>query len=1385
MFKLNVQPENQLGSFHYPPTLVHLLRQRAEQQCDDCAFTYLIDGEQEEINITYAELDREARAIAVWLLQHGLSGERALLAYPAGLKFVAAFFGCLYAGVVAVPVNPPRRNSKLSRIESIVHACDPKIALTTTDVLGWIKPVLHQSPNLLNLQWQSTDCLEDSAVADDWIMPDVSSATLAFLQYTSGSTGMPNGVMLSHNNLMHNSALTHLAFEHTRNMTGVFWLPNYHDMGLIGGILQPLYVGRPIVLMSPMKFLQQPMRWLKAITRYRGTTSGGPNFAYDLCVDKISEEQIEELDLTSWQVAFNGAEPIRAKTIERFSEKFAPCGFRREAFYPCYGLAEATLLVSGGRVPEQPVLRDFDALALSKERAVDARPDHQSRRLVGCGKPLPDEQVRIVDAVSLAECANGEVGEIWIAGPSIAHGYWNEPEVTEQVFHARLPDSGEGPFLRTGDLGFMVDGELFVTGRVKDLIIVRGTNHYPQDIEYTVEHSHPALRTGGGAAFSIDVNDNEGLVVVHEIERRYSDLKPQEIFGAIGQAVLEHHELTVHAISLIKPLSLPRTTSGKVARRACRKEFQSGTLRVVHHWERSETGSEFVSPRNRVEAILVGVWEDVLGVDRVGIHDNFFDLGGASTQSLEAAALAAKSGIEFEPAKMFQFQTISELADACANGVADSPLPVTPVESPAGQVNIEACEGNGAVAMKAMHQQDSDQATKKKNLLIESLGVYLPEKIVSTSEVVKGCRKDIWFPMQTMTGIKNRRQASKDELSIGMAIKAVEECLRNSKYRQQHIDLVVCCNISRCDVHMQYSCEPSSSMKLKNHFGFENALIFDISNACAGMFTGIKLVEAFLAVGAIRCGMVVSGEYITQLTETAQKEIEDFFDPRLACLTVGDSGAAVILESASNNDVGFHAVELYTVSEHADLCIGRFTDQEHGGAIMHTDPIKHTAVAIEYSVRHAVHMFKRSPWPPEKMNHILMHQTSDRSLRNGARALNSAFKKKICNKQNIINNLAERGNTATTTHFVALWDRVADGTLKSGDNVLFAISGSGQSVGTAIYTFDDFPDRLRHSTSNGGTSKKLPLNLTPPIARPSNMPRIRIEAVGTLPPGAEVETTIAMCEKAGQACFNASRYERDAIDVLNFAGVYRTDTIQEPAISALIGNTLKINPSVNSEDDQKTLCFDVFNGSLGLLNACDMAIRLINAETCKTAMVFASEIEANARDFPDELIGLKQTASAFILDQSDDGQTGFGEINFRYFPEFYESYQAYGVYRDGSKHFLHEQKHPRLHELMINCIVETVQEYLSDVGLDIADIKAVLAPQISSGFISDLRNALQVPTERMVDIVAEHDNLNLYSSSLPFSFQAAVEQDMVQQGDVGLIIGVGSGIQVGCALYYF
>jgi acyl-CoA synthetase (AMP-forming)/AMP-acid ligase II len=521
------------------------------------------------------------------------------LLYPAGLEFIAAFFGCLYAGVIAVPLPPPnlaQPQRTLPRLRAIISDAQPSVVLTTSAILSNTADLFKQAPELQEMRWLATDAVSGS-LGQEWQAPVVTSNTSALLQYTSGSTAKPKGVVISHGNLLHNSAYINNVFALIPDSVTVTWLPAFHDMGLTNGIIQPMYKGRPCYMMSAVSFLMRPIRWLEAISRYKATISGGPNFAYELCTRGITPEQLETLDLSSWDVAYNGAEPVRADTMSRFSAAFASCGFRPGAFHPCYGLAEATLLVSGGSLRDE-MFHTVQVAAFEQNRVVEARAqDRNVRKLVGSGHALEDTRIVIAHPESLTVCAPDQVGEIWVSGPSVTQGYWNRPEDTESACRAYLKDTGEGPFLRTGDLGFMKGGELFVTGRLKDLIIISGRKLYPQDIELTVEQCHPALRPACCAAFSADGPGEEQLIIAAEIEPRYQPrmrgpasgevrahpkgrlpLDIEAVVRAIRRAVAEEHDVRVHTVALLRAGQIPKTTSGKVQRHACQASFLKGTL---------------------------------------------------------------------------------------------------------------------------------------------------------------------------------------------------------------------------------------------------------------------------------------------------------------------------------------------------------------------------------------------------------------------------------------------------------------------------------------------------------------------------------------------------------------------------------------------------------------------------------------------------------------------------------------------------------------------------------------------------------------------------------------------------------------------------------------
>lgn len=564
-------------------TLVEVLQRQAECQGDKVAFRFSCNGDGENTSqLSYHELDLRARAIAANLQRRGAAGQRVLVFCRPGLEGIVGYFGCLYAGAIPVPVH----ERLAPRLSSVVPNAQARFALAAPAMPTTIKAAVDTLIGWIDgqpLVW----CGTDVAVADaqGWVRPAVDAASVALLQFTSGSTHAPKGVLVTHGNLLHNLAAIHRAWPGDDQEIAVYWLPPHHDMGLIGAVLEMIYLGCTTELMSPTAFIKRPMAWLEAISRCRGTFTTAPNFAYQLCVQRSTPDERAALDLSSLSTVMNGAEPVQAATMQAFAEAFAPAGFRREAFMPVYGLAEATLLVSGGSDAPEPVVCHLDRVGLQQDRVAEADPaDPGAVTLVSCG--VPRQEVSIVDPETRRRCEPDRVGEIWIAGASVGQGYWGLSEETEEIFRAFVTETGEGPFLRTGDLGFVRDGELFVVGRCKDLIVIDGHHYYPHDIELTVQGCRPEFRSGRGAAFSLTAESDgaEQFVLIQEIDVAIDEAELCATVEAVQAALVSHHGIQVDSLILVEPRSIPLTSSGKIQRGACREQFRQRALQSVAEW---------------------------------------------------------------------------------------------------------------------------------------------------------------------------------------------------------------------------------------------------------------------------------------------------------------------------------------------------------------------------------------------------------------------------------------------------------------------------------------------------------------------------------------------------------------------------------------------------------------------------------------------------------------------------------------------------------------------------------------------------------------------------------------------------------------------------------
>jgi len=854
---------------------------------------------------------------------------------------------------------------------------------------------------------------------------------------------------------------------------------------------------------------------------------------------------------------------------------------------------------------------------------------------------------------------------------------------------------------------------------------------------------------------------------------------------------------------------MPKTSSGKIKRYACKKSFLEGTLKIIGEWRANyektpvfaTDAADQLLPAN-IKTWLLSKMAAQLKVPfgEISARHSFMHYGLDSLQLVSLAGeLEAWLGRQLSPTLLYEYPTIEALAHYLGEEANTSkpvsmlePIPWTEFNHSGAsiqslemvkQANESAVEANPKWSIQAKTESDtattspSATRTNRCNLIIESLGVYLPPKVVSTEEILQGCKKQFTFPLERATGIKNRRMAGETIFAIDLAKKAIADCLAKSKYDRESIEILVCCNVSRYDAPNKYFFEPSTSMRLKKYFGFDNALVFDVSNACAGMFTAIEIVNAFIKTGLIQCGLVVSGEYISHVTQTAQKEIYGSMDPRLACLTLGDAGIAMILEKSPSDTIGFHDIDIFTMSQYSSLCIGKATDKEHGGAIMFTDSIKQAVIGIKETIRHSEHIVNRNGWSLDDCQHIIMHQTSESSLRSAARVISDLVQDPNPYESKVIYNIAQRGNTATTTHFVAVSDNILNNRIKSGDKVLFGITGSGMSIGTALYTFDDLPDRIRLNQQLPSKKQQRITHLSPA----HNTPRVRIANVGTIPEGQYVDRdTIELVKVAAKNCFENSSTKPSDIDLLIHAGVYRNEFLSEPAIAAFVANELGINNTDSSINH--VFAFDIFNSGIGFLNACHVATQFLKGQRFTKAMIVAGEIENNARSFPDRLYGLKETGSAMLLEESSDNETGFGNFIFQYEPALIDAITSYSGHENG-KTCLRVEREADLEDYYLESIPKAVHALLAMEGLDISLIKLFFPPQISKAFPSKLSQKMGIDEKRFVNACS--DDANYFTSSLVYALQYAYKHNLVKKGDIGLFISVGAGIQVGCAIYYF
>jgi len=1260
---------------------------------------------------TYRELNSVANQLAHHLRNRGVRvGDLVGICLPRSFEMIATILAIWKAGAAYVPLDPtyPRL-----RLTGMIEDARPRSIVTTSELAPRLKD--YEGPLVV-----LDDCPAIAHEPDSNPLPCVGPEDLAYAIFTSGSTGKPKAALLRHGGLSNLSESQIEVFALGPFDRALQFASLSFDASVFE-IVMALRVGATLVVAGQSAIVPGP-DLIELIRNERLTTVLLPPSVLAL---------LPHVDLPDLRTLIVAGEACPASLVSQWAPG------RR--FFNAYGPTETTVWAS-------TALCSADGMAPSI-----GRPIANARLLV------LDERMQILPV--------GVPGELYIGGPGVALGYLNRPDLTLEHFVPNpYGDDYDGVLYKTGDrVRLRSDGELEFLGRRDHQIKIRGYRIDTDEVRELLRQ-HPAVQDAVVVAKTLEGCDSPSLVGY------LACLSPADCPIAEIRSYLRERLPYFMVPAALVPLSgLPLSASGKVDRSALPSVNGASCRQGRALVQKPAEGS---GGESAVEATLTRIWTEVLRNGPVGVHDNFFDLGGASLQTLEVVALAETAGISLTPELILQHQSIAELAPRCKVFAKATP-PSVPVPAP-----------GPAPALKSESDlpPTSDlTASLTRRTVIESLGTYIPEQRLSTHEVVAGCRVHIDLPIERMTGIKSRAIAGDAEYSIDLAARALADCLARSAYQPDEIDLLICCNISRCDgPDHRFSYEPSTAARLQARFGLARALAFDVSNACAGTFTAISLADCFLHTGIFRNALIVSGEYITHLTRTAQLEIESFVDPRLACLTLGDSGVALLLESSDAPGAGFEKLDMMTLGAHSDLCVARATDRPHGGAIMFTDAVRASAVTIQQAVRHALETLNERKWPLESIAQLIMHQTSETTLDGAVREINRVAGREVCHRGNTAYNLAELGNTATNTHMLALAAAIREGQIKAGSKVVFAISGSGQTVGTALYTFGDEPERLLRESPGDSQHRSA----RAPHREFHGTRRVRIAAAGTTPlPDASNgrRDALSLAVGAAESCIQDAGIDRASIGLVLHAGVYRDDFQSEPALAAMAAGRLRINHEGPSLDGQKTLAFDLVNGAVGPLNACLAAAHWIMAGRASRALVLASEVENNARFGSDALVGLQETGSALLLEESTNGQ-GFGRFVFRCFPKHVDDIRAFTTNRGGTA-MLQVERNPDWERHAVLGLRLALDELLQREKIRADEIALVVPPLGSGRFVSLLANVLDLPISRFVQVSTDHRDY--FTSSLGYGFVAARLSGRVRPGDLGLILSVGSGGNVGCCTYYF
>ncbi|MFD3706628.1 amino acid adenylation domain-containing protein [Nocardia sp. NPDC058658] len=1251
-------------------------------------------------DLTYREVGERAMVLAARLHAAGARpGDVVGIAIERSEMSVVSALAVLSAGGAFLPVDPTHPSQRLRAIGA------------EADVVVWITDsrLRHRLPT-----GAITVLVDEPGTVQEFVPPtdSVSPDSAAYIMFTSGTTGRPKGAVNTHRGISNRLLWMQRAYPLSERDVVLHKTPANFDVS-VWELFWPLLAGARVVVAEPERHRDSGYL-VDVITRYQVTVS---HFVPSMLGAFLTDPGAGRC--TSLRTVVTSGEALTAELRDTL---FATLSAE---LHNLYGPTEAAIDVTY-----------FDCVR------GDVDP------IIPIGRPIANTQIHVVDG-NLNPVPVGVVGELYIGGIGVAAGYLNRPELTS----ARFIDAGRprenhalayphGLVYRTGDLArYRANGEIEYLGRADDQVKIRGVRIELGEIEGALQ-AHPQVR----ACVVVVRGSAAPKLVAYVVATDPTDPASTTTLRAFLRGSLPDAMIPAQFVGIDQ---IPTTATGKRDIRALPEPDTA----------RPDIASAYQAPRTEHERVLAGLWQQVLGLDAVGVFDDYFELGGASTQTMQICAGARELGITVTPELVFRHRTVAGLAGA----LEPHPLPAPVVEAP-------------SPVAEPMAPTPAAQPRTAGNTVIESLGVFLPETVRKTSEIVDGCDRPVEIPLEQLTGITTRRVVGPGEFTIDLAERAAVKCLLGSVYSASDIDLLICTNISNNEgPDGRLIFEPNTATRLRARLGIHAALSFDVSNACAGMFTGIAIADAFLATGRARTAMVVSGEYVSHIIDTAQREIVDFLDDRLACLTVGDAGAAVILHRGASAGIGFHDLRLRTLSRYSDLCIGKRTDQPHGGAIMRTKAVEQTAVAVRKSVPFAMRMLESHGWQPESVDRIIVHQTSQASINDAMATINRLIGRQAAHPGNTVSNLEHRGNTASTTHFVAVNDLIDRGDLQSGDRILFGVTGSGQTVGAALYTFDDLPDRVREGRRGGERRESVAVS----APRRTDI-RVRVDAVALAHPEGE-DTSVELATCAGRQCIEESSRSAHDLGLVIYAGALRDDYLVEPATATFVADRLEINADPDDPFDHATLALDLFDGGTGFLKACCAASTAIENDMTDAALVVAAEADPSVPSESAARRGVRHVGSSVILVAGAADGPGFGAFHFAAHPEYLGAVTSFTRVRGETG--LEFEQDPDVEAIYLKVIEEALGALLSTASIGLDDIDVVLAPQISTRFLDAVAERIGVDRARLVDVV--DGGPDLYTSSIPAALRHCAETGAAGPRDLGVIIAVGAGVQVGCALYHF